>query len=266
MRPSRLEIPPAPADHLYGSYFVAAYPPFARWQEEQIPAVHARLGTAPADAGSPFGLYVHVPVCEQRCDFCYYLSYADRGDRIDAYLDALVEELALYRQTARFADRPLQFAYFGGGTPSLLSTPRLERLFAGLEESFSFDPAVELTFECAPRSLTEEKRPSPTGPHWRRQRQLLGIRAVWRHGADWDIRAGWNWAWGDDADLVSVTSIVPGYVSLRHWGHWQAETHVSVGWRYGGVRLQAGLARRVPVLSAPLQTWWEGLVRIVRDW
>lgn len=116
------------------------------------------------------------------------------------------------------------------------------------------------------RSLTEEKGRSLTSPRLRRQRQLLGIRAVWRRGADWDIRVGWNWAWGDDADLVSVTSIVPGYVSLRHWGHWQAETHVCAGWRRGGVRLQAGLARRVPVRGAPLQTWWEGLARIVHDW
>ncbi len=146
-----------PADPLYGSYFVAAYPPFSRWQPDQTPAVHRHLESAPRIPESPFGLYVHIPFCEHRCDFCYFLSYADRGERIDSYVDALIAELALYRETRQLASRNLGFIYFGGGTPSLLSETRLDRLLDGLRRSFSFDSATEVTFECAPRSVTQNK-------------------------------------------------------------------------------------------------------------
>ena len=104
-----------------------------------------------------FGLYVHFPFCARRCDFCYYLAYDDQAHRIDAYIDALIEELSLYRERAALRDRALDFVYFGGGTPSLLSSNRLERLLGGLEGVASWRAAREVTFECAPRSVSRAK-------------------------------------------------------------------------------------------------------------
>jgi oxygen-independent coproporphyrinogen-3 oxidase len=55
------------------------------------------------------------------------------------------------------AGRPLKYVYFGGGTPSFLSVKQLERLVAGLHESFGWDHAEEVTFECEPGTLSEPK-------------------------------------------------------------------------------------------------------------
>lgn len=140
-----------------GNYFVSAYPPFARWSPERAGDFRRALRDAPPDPAPPLGLYVHIPFCVRRCDYCYYRSYADRPGEIDGYLDAVTRELGLYREQAALADRPLRFAYFGGGTPSLLSTSRLGRLLDGLQQQVSWDGIEEATFECAPLSVTPTK-------------------------------------------------------------------------------------------------------------
>lgn len=140
-----------------GGYFVSAYPPFDYWSADQLDAYRDALGRTDS-ADEPLGLYVHIPFCEQRCDYCYYLSYEARSvPEIDEYLAALRKELALYGSQPAFRDRPFDFVYFGGGTPSLLSRDRLARLLDGLGETMSSARPRETTFECAPRSVTRAK-------------------------------------------------------------------------------------------------------------
>jgi oxygen-independent coproporphyrinogen-3 oxidase len=139
-----------------GNYFVATYPPFSCWRKELAGAVPGLLRTpGPNRPGEPFGLYVHIPFCAHRCQYCYYLSYAgkSRGQMAD-YLAALLRELAAYRDLPAFAGRKVGFVYFGGGTPSLLPAEDVRRLLAGLREIFPWDRAEEVTFECAPLSTT----------------------------------------------------------------------------------------------------------------
>ncbi|MGZ4964489.1 MAG: hypothetical protein ACXWC8_18185, partial [Limisphaerales bacterium] len=57
-----------------GNYFVAAYPPFSVWDPRQNKAF-LELLDEPAHA-EPIGIYVHLPFCQKKCDYCYYLSYA----------------------------------------------------------------------------------------------------------------------------------------------------------------------------------------------
>jgi len=138
-----------------GSYFVATYPPFSCWDEAGAREYHAALGR-PSTAG-PLGLYVHVPFCVERCSFCYYLSYAGEGDRVDAYLDAVDREAALLADQPAIRERSVSFAYIGGGTPSILSTSRIRRLLDGLHQRFALAGIEEMTFECAPRTVTADK-------------------------------------------------------------------------------------------------------------
>ena len=148
-----------PGDSLVGSYFVAAYPPFSQWTVAALAQYRHRLtqpGTLPSRV--PLGLYVHIPFCTERCQYCYYLSYAGKThDRIDAYLDALLVELASYARQPALAGRGLDFVYFGGGTPSLLSPARILRLLRGLAQSFPWNAVREVTFECAPKTVTLPK-------------------------------------------------------------------------------------------------------------
>jgi oxygen-independent coproporphyrinogen-3 oxidase len=141
-----------------GSYFVATYPPFSVWSAEAV-ARDARpaLESAPA-AGVPLGLYLHIPFCRKRCHFCYFRVYTDRNAReVADYLDVLAQEWELYARQPAIAGRPLNFVYFGGGTPSFLSTGQLESLVRRLTAVTPWDRAEEITFECEPGTLTDAK-------------------------------------------------------------------------------------------------------------
>jgi oxygen-independent coproporphyrinogen-3 oxidase len=157
--PARPACEPAEAEPATGNYFVSAYPPFSTWTPGELSAVHTRLERAPASPPEvPLGLYVHIPFCIRRCDYCYYLSYAGKAAAdMDAYVACLIREMELYRASPALAGRHPAFLYVGGGTPSLLPEQALARLLAGLAGAFPRDRIRETTFECAPRSVTREK-------------------------------------------------------------------------------------------------------------
>jgi oxygen-independent coproporphyrinogen-3 oxidase len=139
-----------------GSYFVANYPPFSVWNRDAV-ADGLRALAGPA-ADVPLGLYLHIPFCRKRCHFCYFRVYTDRNAReVEQYLDVLAREWDLYQQTRAIQGRPLAFVYFGGGTPSFLSTKQLEGLVSRLTAVTPWDTAEEITFECEPGTLTEPK-------------------------------------------------------------------------------------------------------------
>lgn len=142
-----------------GSYFIAAYPPFSQWTAAALDRCRHRLAQPLASpAPVPLGLYVHIPFCTERCQYCYYLSYAGKTrDQIDAYIDALLVELATYARQPALAGRMVDFVYFGGGTPSLLSPSRIRRLLGGLAQSFPWNAVREVTFEGAPKTVTLPK-------------------------------------------------------------------------------------------------------------
>jgi coproporphyrinogen III oxidase-like Fe-S oxidoreductase len=141
-----------------GSYFVANYPPFSIWTQEAVERdATPALASAPAP-DVPLGLYLHIPFCRKRCHFCYFRVYTDKNaQEVAEYLDVLVREWALYSSRPALAGRPLNFVYFGGGTPSFLSTRQLESLVQGLTGTTSWSGAEEVTFECEPGTLTESK-------------------------------------------------------------------------------------------------------------
>ncbi|NCX97695.1 MAG: coproporphyrinogen III oxidase family protein [Planctomycetia bacterium] len=139
-----------------GSYFVANYPPFTRWNAAAVPAALAAFQAPPTAAD--LGLYLHVPFCRKRCKFCYFRVYTDVvASDVERYSLALAREAALAAATPAVRGRPLRYVYFGGGTPSYLSVKQLERLVAGLHESFGWQHAEEVTFECEPGTLSEPK-------------------------------------------------------------------------------------------------------------
>jgi oxygen-independent coproporphyrinogen-3 oxidase len=138
---------------LAGNYFVAAYPPFSAWTDTQRSALGDAL-QEPAPYDTALGLYVHLPFCQKKCDYCYYLSYIrQKPEIIDRYLADLVREFHLYARKPALHDRDVSFVYFGGGTPSTLSPSQVEYLGKGLRSALRWDRIREITFECAPRSV-----------------------------------------------------------------------------------------------------------------
>jgi oxygen-independent coproporphyrinogen-3 oxidase len=140
-----------------GNYFIANYPPFSFWKQSYVPDAARALNSAPAP-GVPLGLYLHIPFCRKRCKFCYFRVYTDKNARdIETYLDALVKEVELLSQSACVGGRPLDYVYFGGGTPSYLSASQLDALMTNLRRIMPWDQAREVTFECEPGTLQKHK-------------------------------------------------------------------------------------------------------------
>ena len=151
--------PRTPADtNLLGSYFVSVYPPFSQWSAGELPAYRSALATPRAGRAAPFGLYVHVPFCLERCQYCYYLAVDGASqDLVHSYLDAVLAEAALCSSSPALTDRRVGFAYFGGGTPSLLTAVQIEALFTGLRQRTDWSQIEEISFECAPRTTTRKR-------------------------------------------------------------------------------------------------------------
>jgi oxygen-independent coproporphyrinogen-3 oxidase len=140
-----------------GNYFVANYPPFSCWTKEDAGLAVSRLAEPPQPE-TPFGLYVHIPFCRKRCDFCYFRVYTDKNSgAVHRYIDAVIEEVRMHSLNRATKDRKPEFVYFGGGTPSYLSVDQLKKLFNGIQEHLPWDTAREITFECEPGTLQEKK-------------------------------------------------------------------------------------------------------------
>jgi oxygen-independent coproporphyrinogen III oxidase len=101
--------------------------------------------TSPA----PRSAYIHVPFCKHRCGYCDFAVIAGRDDLIDAYLDALAVELGWLGGPCE-----VDTLYFGGGTPSHLDEPHLDKLCDVALAAHSLAPGGEWTVEANPESLT----------------------------------------------------------------------------------------------------------------
>jgi putative oxygen-independent coproporphyrinogen III oxidase len=97
----------------------------------------------------PYGVYVHVPFCRSKCDYCAFATWTDRHHLTDAYVDALVREIG--RAVAR--GMPAASSVFvGGGTPSMLAADDLVRVLGAIPSV----PGAEVTVECNPDDVTVE--------------------------------------------------------------------------------------------------------------
>ena len=96
-------------------------------------------------------LYVHVPFCAHKCEYCAFYSEASRGDLIERYVQALVRELHLVA-----ADLRPRTVFFGGGTPSILSLQQWRDIL-GTFEKLGLLGAEEWTIECNPATVSTDK-------------------------------------------------------------------------------------------------------------
>jgi len=98
---------------------------------------------------SVFGLYVHVPFCRERCDYCAFATYTDRDHLMERYADACVLELQRTRGAGDLA--PATSVFFGGGTPSRLHPDTLCHILDAIPRL----PGAEVTVECNPEDADD---------------------------------------------------------------------------------------------------------------
>ncbi len=103
---------------------------------------------------TPLGIYIHVPFCRSKCQYCDFYSMPNKDDKmIDAYLTAVCEHI---RETGPLAPGyRVDTIYFGGGTPSFLGADALATILTMIRRSFDVDALAEITFEANPDSLSD---------------------------------------------------------------------------------------------------------------
>ncbi len=102
-------------------------------------------------------LYIHVPFCVRKCNYCDFVSYPYDRDSVEEYLSGLCQEIELYGDLLSEDEKVASTIYFGGGTPSLLPEAGLEKIFNALAKIFIWDETAEITIEANPGTLTPEK-------------------------------------------------------------------------------------------------------------
>lgn len=99
------------------------------------------------------GIYIHIPFCRSKCDYCDFYSLAGREDRMGDYQKALLAHL---KETAPFAkEYQVDTIYFGGGTPSFYGSKRIAELVAAVRRLFHVTRDVEITMEANPDSVDQ---------------------------------------------------------------------------------------------------------------
>ncbi len=99
----------------------------------------------------PFGVYVHVPFCARRCDYCDFATWTDRAHLMEAYSAACVTDVLRHQELGRL--RPATSVFFGGGTPSLLPADWLCSVLDAIPRA----PGAEVTVECNPDAVDPGK-------------------------------------------------------------------------------------------------------------
>ena len=207
-----------------GSYFVSNYPPFSQWTNESLSEIQDAMAAPPNDV--PLGLYLHIPFCRKRCKFCYFKVFTDKNSKeIEEYVSALCREIELVSKLPVMGERPFRFVYFGGGTPSFLSSKQLTSLVDRLRENINWDLAEEVTFECEPGTLQEGK--VKTLKELGVTRLSLGIENFSDKVLEDNGRAHLSkevyraWDWIQDAGFANVNiDLISGMVG-ESWDNWK---------------------------------------------
>ena len=98
-----------------------------------------------------FGVYIHIPFCTRRCDYCAFATWTDRFHLAEPYVAACASELRRARLPGGLPAATSVF--FGGGTPSLLDAPALESILSEIVVA----PGAEVTVECNPETVDDSK-------------------------------------------------------------------------------------------------------------
>ena len=103
------------------------------------------------------GLYIHIPFCVKKCNYCDFLSFShgtSTTDAMEQYISALIAEMTLATAQYQVQARTI---FIGGGTPSVLPEPLMEILLKAIRQYFVSDHLQEYTVELNPGTITERK-------------------------------------------------------------------------------------------------------------
>ncbi len=102
----------------------------------------------------PLGIYVHIPFCRSKCQYCDFYSVTEKGSHLmDGYLKAVCTHI---KESGSLAPNYLvDTIYFGGGTPSFFGPDGMAMILTAIRKSFDVSPSAEITFEANPDSVND---------------------------------------------------------------------------------------------------------------
>ena len=100
-------------------------------------------------------LYIHIPFCVKKCQYCDFLSFSADENTQNAYVEALLREIAYYG--SRCQEYLVTTVYIGGGTPSWLTEESMDKIMAAVHRSFVLASDAEVSIECNPGTVTDHK-------------------------------------------------------------------------------------------------------------
>ena len=103
------------------------------------------------------GLYLHIPFCIRKCNYCDFLSGPCSEKQMDAYCHALCREIALWGKDVKVKNKEVDTIFIGGGTPSLLSVSEISYIIQDIYRYFSVADDVEFSMECNPGTMSKDK-------------------------------------------------------------------------------------------------------------
>ena len=104
---------------------------------------------------TPLGLYIHVPFCRSKCQYCDFYSLTTKDDNmIDGYLDAICDHIK--EAGALAPNYKVDTVYFGGGTPTFFGAEGMAIIMTTIRRNFDVTPDAEITFEANPDSISDK--------------------------------------------------------------------------------------------------------------
>ncbi len=103
------------------------------------------------------GIYIHIPFCVRKCYYCDFLSAPGSAETQELYFHALCRQIRLTGQGEKNEELSVCSIFIGGGTPSLWRGEWIAGLLSAVRESFFVEPEAEITLECNPGTVSEEK-------------------------------------------------------------------------------------------------------------
>jgi oxygen-independent coproporphyrinogen-3 oxidase len=102
------------------------------------------------------GIYIHIPFCRVRCQFCAFYVQTQKEEAVEAFLDGLHLEIHRYSREMGWNNIPVGTVYFGGGTPTVLTDQQLVGILDEIQKKFQVTTDAEISIEAHPGTVTPE--------------------------------------------------------------------------------------------------------------
>lgn len=136
---------------------LSIYPPIMFYNKSDVDKIW--VTKSPKHVPNYISIYVHIPFCPRKCDFCFLISEVAGQQKMKLYINKLIEEIKFISKQKYLNNAQVRSITIGGGSPTILPTNLLEVLFQALYENFHIDSVdTEIAIEMHPgKEVTEEK-------------------------------------------------------------------------------------------------------------